>query len=291
MERVYRVLSIKESNNGYYLNCYDTIYDESFKKQLGKPTSKEAVLNTEDILQDSDYDISDTLREEIKNIFGITDIVNDDIDDEYSEQKDVDIEEEDSGIDEFAESLNIYPIYKKKLLEYSNRPLIRDIIKKDGDEIKLDKKYKSKISSQSSGTSKINFKRFPGGKVKVGPRYYPKDFVSVTVKGASDPNTNSNTFTYSEYENMPNKDKLKILATHIKDINPNEILYAKQRTPILKKNPKTGKKEPTSKVMWIGFKVKAKDYYEMPDDGYKLELITKEEYDKLPKKVIGMRDK
>lgn len=282
MERVYRVLSIKESDNGYYLNCYDTIYDESFKKQLGKPTSKEAVLNTEDILQDSDYDISDTLREEIKAIFGITDIIDNYIDDEYLDKTNISTEEEDFGIDEFAESLNIYPLYKKKLLEYSNRPLIRDIIKKDSDEIKSDKRFKSKTSAQTSDTSKINFKRFPGGKVKVGPKYYPKDLVLVTLKGTNNPDTN--TYSYSEYEKMPNKDKLKILAIQVININPNEILYVKQVGDILKINPKTGKEEYTDKLEWIGYRVKAKDYYETPDDGYKSEIITKEEYDKLTKK-------
>ena len=51
--------------------CYDVLYGEEFEKLLGNPEEYMGRENAANLLQDSNYEISDEIRADIEDIFGV----------------------------------------------------------------------------------------------------------------------------------------------------------------------------------------------------------------------------
>lgn len=75
-----------------FAKCYDNVYGESFEKYLGEANSYEGKRNAEMLLQDSSFQISDDMKNEIKELFNLDSFSIED-DSEVSSEDEVKFEE------------------------------------------------------------------------------------------------------------------------------------------------------------------------------------------------------
>lgn len=75
MQADYRVNSIyvDEETGEIFAKCYDNVYGEEFEKYLGSPNEYMSRLNASAILEDSNFSITDELKNEIISTFGLED--------------------------------------------------------------------------------------------------------------------------------------------------------------------------------------------------------------------------
>ena len=73
MQADYRVkkIYVEDETGDIIADCYDVLYGERFEKYLGNPDDFDARENASNLLQDSNYEISDELRREIESTFGV----------------------------------------------------------------------------------------------------------------------------------------------------------------------------------------------------------------------------
>jgi hypothetical protein len=80
MQSDYRVKKLVTEEGGDVVAiCYDVLYGETFEKYIGIPDDFDARENASNLLQDSNYEISDEIRAEIEETFGVSEF-NDDQD-------------------------------------------------------------------------------------------------------------------------------------------------------------------------------------------------------------------
>jgi hypothetical protein len=306
MRREYRIDSIEIDSGTVFANCYDILYDEPFKKYLGKPESENAILNAQDLLQDETFSINDEVRKEIEEIFsikalpGIEEAYEENIEKkelsknlserfneidrrtnnaynlkclyeavEYTEEENKLLEEliKTSSIRKLNEILD--QVYQQSFLH--ERQSIGDIKKSidDNDKAQGDGKLKGNNSPTKNSLNSIQFRRFPGGKVKIEGRYYPGDLVIVSAKNKKSRKTEE--FPYPEFISLIDRDNYQVQIIDVIDFNPKEVIY-------LKGLDKNGNQ-------YVGYKMTLKGFYETPDSDELVE-ISKEEYDKLPHIIL-----
>lgn len=85
MQADYRVkkIFVDDITGDIIADCYDVLYGESFEKFLGNPEEFDGRENASNLLQDSNYDISDELRREIESTFGVREFIDDQDYDSY----------------------------------------------------------------------------------------------------------------------------------------------------------------------------------------------------------------
>lgn len=85
MRADYRVkkIFVDDITGDIIADCYDVLYGESFEKFLGNPEEFDGRENASNLLQDSNYDISDELRREIESTFGVREFIDDQDYDSY----------------------------------------------------------------------------------------------------------------------------------------------------------------------------------------------------------------
>ena len=73
MDANFRVNEIFTDEDTYDViaKCYDILYDEEFEKFLGNPDEFSGKENASNLLKDSNYEISDEVRADIEDIFGV----------------------------------------------------------------------------------------------------------------------------------------------------------------------------------------------------------------------------
>ena len=78
MQADYRVKKLVTEDGGDVIAiCYDVLYGETFEKYIGQPDDFDARENASNLLQDSDYEISDKIRAELEEIFGVAEFEDD----------------------------------------------------------------------------------------------------------------------------------------------------------------------------------------------------------------------
>lgn len=84
MQSDYRVKKLVTEEGGDVIAiCYDVLYGETFEKYIGIPNDFDAKENAANLLQDSNYEISDKIRAELEETFGITEFEDDQDFDSY----------------------------------------------------------------------------------------------------------------------------------------------------------------------------------------------------------------
>ena len=78
MQSDYRVKKLVTEEGGDVVAiCYDVLYGETFEKYIGVPEDFDARENASNLLQDSNYEISDEIRAEIEETFGVAEFDDD----------------------------------------------------------------------------------------------------------------------------------------------------------------------------------------------------------------------
>ena len=97
MNTNYRVTEIftDEVTGDVVAKCYDILYGEEFEKTLGNPEDFMSKSFTADILQDPNYEMSDEIRSDLKDIFGIEEV--DMADDSYEGNQFMNFDDEDDA--------------------------------------------------------------------------------------------------------------------------------------------------------------------------------------------------
>lgn len=98
MDAQYRVDSIfqDEELGDYFAKCKDLLYDEEFEKYLGLPDEWDGKQNASVLLKDTDYVMSDEVRNEIMTLFGVQEFDDEesfnyddvDFDDDFEDEED-----------------------------------------------------------------------------------------------------------------------------------------------------------------------------------------------------------
>jgi hypothetical protein len=84
MQSDYRVKKLVTEEGGDVIAiCYDVLYGETFEKYIGIPDDFDARENAANLLQDSNYEISDDIRAELEETFGIAEFEDDQDYDSY----------------------------------------------------------------------------------------------------------------------------------------------------------------------------------------------------------------
>jgi hypothetical protein len=84
MQSDYRVKKLVTEEGGDVIAvCYDVLYGETFDKYIGIPDDFDAKENASNLLQDSNYEISDEIRAELEETFGIAEFEDDQDFDSY----------------------------------------------------------------------------------------------------------------------------------------------------------------------------------------------------------------
>lgn len=101
MDAQYRVDSIfqDEELGDYFAKCKDLLYDEEFEKYLGLPDEWDGKQNASVLLKDTDYEMSDEVRNEIMTLFGVQEFDDEesfnyddvDFDDDFEDEEDDDL--------------------------------------------------------------------------------------------------------------------------------------------------------------------------------------------------------
>ena len=95
MQSDYRVKKLVTEDGGDVIAiCYDVLYGETFEKYIGIPDDFDGKENASNLLQDSNYEISDEIRAELEETFGLAEF-DDDQDFDGYQFYDFDDEEED----------------------------------------------------------------------------------------------------------------------------------------------------------------------------------------------------
>lgn len=105
MQSDYRVKKLVTEEGGDVVAiCYDVLYGETFEKYIGIPDDFDARENASNLLQDSNYEISDEIRAEIEETFGLTEFDDDQDYDGYQfyDFGDDEWEEDEDEIDELV---------------------------------------------------------------------------------------------------------------------------------------------------------------------------------------------
>lgn len=289
MRRDYRIGSIEISDGTVFANCYDILYDEPFKKYLGKPESENAILNAQDLLNDETFSINDEVRAEIEEIFSIKALPGvEEAYEENIEKKDTllerlnqidrnnnnaydlknlycscELNEADKKlVESYIDSpIRLYRFLSTKLEEeflVEKRPSISDVLKKDYQSGQT-RNDKSVTSAKNLPAEKLQYQRFPGGKVSIGGKYYPGSILRVRVKESA----GDNWVPYKEYR------------TKYKD---SKILSFKLDENLLEKTVYVQIQEGEDIIV---DKVKYKDY--LTYKGKNIKLVTKKDYDEYNK--------
>lgn len=96
MQSDYRVKKLVTEEGGDVVAiCYDVLYGETFEKYIGIPEDFDARENASNLLQDSNYEISDEVRAELESTFGISEF---DDDQDYDGYQFYDFGDEDEDI-------------------------------------------------------------------------------------------------------------------------------------------------------------------------------------------------
>lgn len=78
MQSDYRVKKLVTEDGGDVVAiCYDVLYGETFEKYIGIPDDFDARENASNLLQDSNYEISDEIRAELESTFGVAEFDDD----------------------------------------------------------------------------------------------------------------------------------------------------------------------------------------------------------------------
>lgn len=105
MQSDYRVKKLVTEEGGDVVAiCYDVLYGETFEKYIGIPDDFDARENAANLLQDSNYEISDKIRAELEETFGLEEFEDDQDYDSYQfyDFGDDDFEEDEDEIDELV---------------------------------------------------------------------------------------------------------------------------------------------------------------------------------------------
>lgn len=89
MQADYKVNSIyvDEETGEIFAKCYDNVYGEDFEKYLGNPEEHQSSLNASIMLEDSNFGMTDELRNEIISTFGLEDLGHEFVDtDDYDDE-------------------------------------------------------------------------------------------------------------------------------------------------------------------------------------------------------------
>lgn len=284
MRREYRIDSIEISDGTVFANCYDILYDEPFKKYLGKPESENAILNAQDLLQDETFSITDEVRAEIEEIFSVKALPGvEEAYEENVEKKDTllekinqidrnnnnaydlknlycscELNEADKKlIESYIDSpIRLYRFLSTKLEEeflVEKRPSVSDVMKKDY-QYGQTRNNKSVTSAKNLPVEKLQYQRFPGGKVSIGGKYYPGSILRVRIKESEE----DKWIPYKEYR------------TKYKD---SKVLSFKLDEILLEKTVYVQIQEDEDIIV---DKVKYKDY--LTYTGKDIKLVTKKDY-------------
>jgi len=78
-----------------FAKCHDNVYGEEFEKYLGIPDEWDGKQNASTLLQDSMYEMTDELRAEISDIFGVEEFEEEEnYSFDFSDDEDIDFEED-----------------------------------------------------------------------------------------------------------------------------------------------------------------------------------------------------
>ena len=105
MQSDYRVVEIftEEETGDVIAKCYDVLYGEYFEKYLGQGDDFDGKENASNLLNDSNYEISTEIRQDIEDIFGVAEF---DGDQDYDGYQFYDFDDEDDWDEEDEEEMD-----------------------------------------------------------------------------------------------------------------------------------------------------------------------------------------
>ena len=100
MQSDFRVKELVTEEGGDVIAiCYDVLYGETFEKYIGIPDDFDGKENASNLLQDSNYEISDEIRAELEETFGLAEF---DDDQDFDGYQFYDFDEEEEDEEDFA---------------------------------------------------------------------------------------------------------------------------------------------------------------------------------------------
>lgn len=125
MQSEYRVKRIyTEEDGGVVAKCYDIIYGEDFEKYLGYPNDFDGKENASMLLQDSTYEMTDELRNELMTTFGLDEFMDDQ---DYDGYQFYDFEDDEELDDDFDDEKALALLGRDKRESFNLREALNQI--------------------------------------------------------------------------------------------------------------------------------------------------------------------